>query len=72
MEFCISATEKLLWCMTSGRNNKHLNNSFMTQEEFFKSKGFKILLPVILAALVIVLWRNGFEFGQWLHRILNQ
>jgi hypothetical protein len=44
----------------------------MTQEEFFKSKGFKILLPVILAALVIVLWRNGFEFGQWLHRILNQ
>lgn len=43
----------------------------MTREEFFKSKGFKILLPVIIAALVIALWRNGYAFGQWLHGILN-
>jgi hypothetical protein len=44
----------------------------MTKEEFLKSKEFKILLPVIVVALVITLWRNGYEFGQWLHRIFNQ
>lgn len=44
----------------------------MTKEEFFKSTGFKILLPVIVVALVIALWRNGFEFGQWLHKLLHQ
>jgi len=44
----------------------------MTKEEYFKSKGFKILLPVIVVALVITLWRNGFEFGQWLYGILHQ
>jgi hypothetical protein len=43
----------------------------MTKEEFLKSKGFKILLPVIVVALVIALWRNGFEFGQWLHSVLH-
>jgi fatty acid desaturase len=41
----------------------------MTKEEFFKSKGFKILLPIVIAALVIALWRNGYDFGQWLYRI---
>ena len=43
----------------------------MTKDEFFKSKGFKVLLPVIIVVLVIALWRNGFEFGQWLHSILH-
>lgn len=43
----------------------------MTKEEFLKSNYFKILLPVLLVALVIALWRNGFEFGQWLHQIMH-
>jgi len=43
----------------------------MTKEEFFKSNYFKILFPVVVAALIIALWRNGYEFGQWLHKILN-
>jgi len=43
----------------------------MTKEEFLKSKPFKILFPVMLVALVIALWRNGYEFGQWLFDILN-
>jgi hypothetical protein len=43
----------------------------MTKEEFFKSKGCKIFLPVLVVALVIALWSNGLEFGQWLHNILN-
>jgi len=44
----------------------------MTKEEYFKSNGFKILLPVIVVALVITLWRNGYEFGQWLYSALHQ
>jgi len=44
----------------------------MTKEEFFKSKGFKILLPVIVVALVIALWRNGYEFGQWLFNMRHK
>jgi hypothetical protein len=43
----------------------------MTKEEYFKSTGFKILLPVFIVAMVITLWRNGFEFGQWLYSLLH-
>jgi hypothetical protein len=43
----------------------------MTKEEFFKSKGFKILLPIIVIALVIAIGKNGYELGQWLHGVLN-
>ncbi len=43
----------------------------MTKEEFLKSNYFKILFPVVVAALIIVIWRNGYEFGQWLHSVLN-
>jgi hypothetical protein len=41
----------------------------MTKEEFLKSNYFKILFPVVSFAMVIVLWRNGYEFGQWLYRV---
>jgi hypothetical protein len=44
----------------------------MTKEEFLQSKCFKTILPVIVVAMVIALWRNGYEFGQWLHSILHQ
>jgi hypothetical protein len=43
----------------------------MNKEEFLKSKLFKIALPVIIAAMVIALWQNGYEFGQWLYKILH-
>jgi hypothetical protein len=43
----------------------------MNKEEFLKSNYFKIALPVFIVALVIVLWRNGYEFGQWLYKILH-
>jgi len=58
--------------MISKKNNEQLNKIFMTKEEYFKSNGFKILLPVIVVALVITLWRNGYEFGQWLYSALHQ
>jgi hypothetical protein len=43
----------------------------MTKEEFLKSKYFKIAFPVIVFALIIALWQNGYEFGQWLYKILH-
>lgn len=44
----------------------------MTKEEFFKSNNFKIILPVVVVALVIALWQNGYEFGQWLYSTLHK
>lgn len=41
----------------------------MTKEEFLKSNYFKILFPVVATALVIALWRNGYEFGQWFSKL---
>lgn len=43
----------------------------MTKEEFLQSNYFKILLPVVMAALLITIWRRGIEFGQWLHTIIG-
>ncbi len=44
----------------------------MTKEEFFKSKLFKISFPVLMviliAAMLIAIWQNGYEFGQWLYQ----
>ncbi|MFZ4544446.1 MAG: hypothetical protein ACOYOA_10380 [Saprospiraceae bacterium] len=44
----------------------------MTKEEFLKSRNFKILAPVVFAALVITLWRDGYQFGQWLYAVLHR
>ncbi len=41
----------------------------MTKEEFLKSPYFKILFPILAIAMIIALWKNGFEFGQWLYQI---
>ena len=43
----------------------------MTKEELLKSKAFKIALPILIIALIIALFRNGYAFGQWLHQQLN-
>ncbi len=43
----------------------------MPKVEFLKSNYAKILLPILMVALAIAICRNGYEFGQWLHRILN-
>jgi hypothetical protein len=42
----------------------------MTKEEFFKSKWFKILLPIVLVWSVTVIVRGGYETGQWLYRLM--
>jgi fatty acid desaturase len=43
----------------------------MKKEELFRSKAFKILLPLIAIVIAVALWRNGYKFGQWLNTILN-
>lgn len=43
----------------------------MTKEELFKSKMFKIAVPVITVALIFAIWEKGYQFGQWLYIILN-
>lgn len=43
----------------------------MTKEEFIKSNSFKILVPVLVAAMAIYIWEKGFDFGQWLYNILH-
>ncbi|WP_255352938.1 hypothetical protein [Pedobacter sp. Hv1] len=43
----------------------------MTKEEFLKSKGFKIALPIVLIAMAIAIYKNGYAFGQWLHQVFN-
>jgi hypothetical protein len=50
---------------------QNLKNKNMTKKEFLASNYFKVGFPVLLAALLITLWRDGYEFGQWLHKVLN-
>lgn len=41
------------------------------KEDFLNSKSFKVMLPIIIVALAIGLWKNGYQFGQWLHEVLH-
>jgi hypothetical protein len=43
----------------------------MTKEEFLKSNYFKIALVVFIAAMLIAIFRNGYDFGQWLYDVLH-
>ncbi len=43
----------------------------MTKDECLKSPAFKILLPLCIFTIIFLLWQNGYEFGQWLYRILH-
>lgn len=43
----------------------------MTKKEFLESNFFKVGFPVLLAAFSIILWKQGYGFGQWLHGVLN-
>jgi hypothetical protein len=44
------------------------NKQNFNTESFLKSTAFKILFPVVIAALIISLWQNGYEFGQYLQK----
>jgi fatty acid desaturase len=50
---------------------EHINKTCMTKQEFFKSNYFKILLGVLIVAMIIAIFRSGYDFGQWLYDILH-
>ncbi len=45
----------------------------MTPENYSKSKQYqnmlKFLLPLVVVLGVIIIFRGGYEFGQWLYHI---
>lgn len=43
----------------------------MTKQEGQGRGYLKALLPIIAVAMAIALWKNGYAFGQWLHRMFN-
>lgn len=43
----------------------------MSKENFLKSNYFKIVMPILIAAMIITLWKNGYEFGQLMYRLIN-
>jgi hypothetical protein len=43
----------------------------MENQSFFKSKLFKILLPIVVVLGIINIAKSGYLFGQWLHNVLN-
>lgn len=43
----------------------------MTKEALLKWNYFKVLAGIAAIVIAAALWQRGYEFGQWLHRIVN-
>ena len=43
----------------------------MKKEEFLNAEGVKVLIVVLTFAILISIRSSGYEFGQWLQRMLN-
>jgi hypothetical protein len=43
----------------------------MIKEKFSESNYYKIALSILVVVSIIFIWHNGYEFGKWLHTILN-
>lgn len=43
----------------------------MQKDDFLKSKTAKILIPVCVTLGAIMLFKNGYSFGQWLYVLFN-
>ena len=43
----------------------------MSKEIFLKSNYFKIVMPILIVAIIITLWKNGYEFVQLMYRLKN-
>ncbi len=44
----------------------------MIKEKFCKSNYYKIVVSILVFVILLLLWRNGYEFGKWLHALLNR
>jgi hypothetical protein len=43
----------------------------MAKNEFLASKNVKILIPIVVVAAAIYLWKFGYSFGQWLYDVIH-
>jgi hypothetical protein len=43
----------------------------MKNEDLLKSKAIKILIPLAIVWGVIIIFKSGFSFGQWLYVLLH-
>lgn len=43
----------------------------MEKDGFTNSGFFKIFLPLLIVAGILILIQRGYAFGQWLHGVLN-
>jgi hypothetical protein len=41
----------------------------MIKEEFYKSKIFKILIPLVIVLGIIKIAQGGYDFGNWLYHL---
>jgi hypothetical protein len=46
-----------------------INIKAMIKEEFYKSKIFKILIPLVLVSSLITIFKGGYELGNWLYHL---
>ncbi len=44
----------------------------MNKQDFYKSKFFKVLVTIFLVLTLIYIFQNGYDFGKWLHGIINR
>lgn len=43
----------------------------MKTNDLFKLKVWKLLLPLLAILFIIALFKNGYQFGQWLFKIMQ-
>lgn len=44
----------------------------MNREELMQSKWFKIFLPIIILAIAIAIYQNGYALGQFIYAKLHR
>lgn len=54
------------WCHRPALLHQSLKD--MTKKEKML---LRVLLPLVVVAIGIFLWKRGYAFGQWLHAVLN-
>lgn len=43
----------------------------MAERDERAGKAYRIILPLAIISLIVLLWRNGYAFGQWLYTAVH-
>lgn len=43
----------------------------MKKDDLFRSKAFKLLIPLVVILGAIAIFKSGINFGQWLYVVLH-